>query len=182
MTSPSGSAFAPRGRGDGGGAAAWADRRMRPRRRRARCPRSGREANRPARCPSPARLRRPTSMRSSSATRNSKRSAPSRKRALENEAKLKREIESIGDDRRKLNQQLIDTAARVRSVEDEHRQDAGAAQAARRQRAGACGKSLEAAPRRHRRGAGRAAAHRPPCRRRPCWSGPKTRCSRCAPP
>ncbi len=39
------------------------------------------------------------------------------KRALENEAKLKREIESIGDDRRKFNQQLIETAARVAGVE-----------------------------------------------------------------
>ncbi len=41
------------------------------------------------------------------------------RRTLENEAKLKREIEVIGDDRRKFNGQLIDTAARVRSVEDE---------------------------------------------------------------
>ena len=40
------------------------------------------------------------------------------RRALENEAKLKREIESIGDDRRKFNQQLIDTAARVVSIEE----------------------------------------------------------------
>src|SRR5262245_16967316 len=40
------------------------------------------------------------------------------KKALENEAKLKREIESIGDDRRKLNQQLIDTAARVVNLEE----------------------------------------------------------------
>ena len=40
------------------------------------------------------------------------------KRALENEARLKREVESIGDDRRKLNQQLIDVAARVRNLED----------------------------------------------------------------
>src|SRR5712691_219264 len=40
------------------------------------------------------------------------------RRTLENEAKLKREIESIGDDRRKLNQQLIDTAARVVALEE----------------------------------------------------------------
>src|SRR6185503_6266499 len=40
------------------------------------------------------------------------------RRTLENEAKLKREIESIGDDRRKFNQQLIDTAARVTGVEE----------------------------------------------------------------
>ena len=40
------------------------------------------------------------------------------RKALENEAKLKREIESIGDDRRKFNQQIIDTAARVVTVEE----------------------------------------------------------------
>ena len=39
------------------------------------------------------------------------------KKARETEAGLKREIESIGDDRRKLNRQLIDVAARVRGVE-----------------------------------------------------------------
>ena len=37
--------------------------------------------------------------------------------STENQEKLKREIEAIGDDRRALNQQLIDTAARVRAVE-----------------------------------------------------------------
>jgi murein hydrolase activator len=40
------------------------------------------------------------------------------KQALENEARLKREIESIGDDRRKFNQQIIDTASRVVGVEE----------------------------------------------------------------
>jgi len=40
------------------------------------------------------------------------------KRSLENEARLKREAEAIGDDRRKLNQQLIDVAARVRTLEE----------------------------------------------------------------
>ena len=40
------------------------------------------------------------------------------RRALENEARLKREIESIGDDRRRFNQQLIDTASRVLTVEE----------------------------------------------------------------
>jgi septal ring factor EnvC (AmiA/AmiB activator) len=40
------------------------------------------------------------------------------KKALENEAKLKREIEAIGDDRRKFNQQIIDTAARVVNLEE----------------------------------------------------------------
>ncbi len=40
------------------------------------------------------------------------------RRTLENEARLKREIESIGDDRRKFNQQLIESAARVTGVEE----------------------------------------------------------------
>jgi murein hydrolase activator len=40
------------------------------------------------------------------------------RRTLENEARLKREIESIGDDRRKFNQQLIETASRVVAVEE----------------------------------------------------------------
>jgi hypothetical protein len=40
------------------------------------------------------------------------------RRTLENEARLKREIESIGDDRRRFNQQLIETASRVTAVED----------------------------------------------------------------
>jgi septal ring factor EnvC (AmiA/AmiB activator) len=37
--------------------------------------------------------------------------------SMENQAKLRREIDQLGDDRRALNQQLIDTAARVRDVE-----------------------------------------------------------------
>jgi len=37
--------------------------------------------------------------------------------AAENQAKLRREIEALGDDRRALNQQLIDAAAKVRDVE-----------------------------------------------------------------
>lgn len=40
------------------------------------------------------------------------------KKAAEREAVLKREIEQIGADRRKINQDLIDTAARVRGVEN----------------------------------------------------------------
>jgi murein hydrolase activator len=40
------------------------------------------------------------------------------KRAIENEAKLKREVEAIGDDRRLLNQQLVDTATRIRDLEE----------------------------------------------------------------
>jgi septal ring factor EnvC (AmiA/AmiB activator) len=40
------------------------------------------------------------------------------KKALDNEARLKRDIETIGDDRRKFNQQIIDTAARVVGVEE----------------------------------------------------------------
>ena len=39
------------------------------------------------------------------------------KQAAETEASLKREIAAIGDDRRKLNQALIDTAARLRGIE-----------------------------------------------------------------
>jgi len=37
--------------------------------------------------------------------------------SAESQAKLRREIEAIADDRRALNQQLIDTAARIRDVE-----------------------------------------------------------------
>ncbi len=37
--------------------------------------------------------------------------------SAENQAKLRREIDELGDDRRVLNQQLIDTASRVRDVE-----------------------------------------------------------------
>lgn len=40
------------------------------------------------------------------------------RKTLENEARLKREIESIGDDRRKFNQQIIESAARVVNVEE----------------------------------------------------------------
>ena len=40
-----------------------------------------------------------------------------RKKALEAEAKLREEIDAVAGDRRKLNEQLIDTAARVRLVE-----------------------------------------------------------------
>jgi septal ring factor EnvC (AmiA/AmiB activator) len=39
------------------------------------------------------------------------------KKAIETAARLKQEIESIGEDRRQLNQQLIDTAARIRAAE-----------------------------------------------------------------
>lgn len=39
-------------------------------------------------------------------------------KSLEAEKKLRAEVEAIGNDRRKLNQDLIDTAARVRAVED----------------------------------------------------------------
>ena len=40
------------------------------------------------------------------------------RRALDTEARLKREIDSIGDDRHKLNTQLLEAAAGVRDVED----------------------------------------------------------------
>jgi septal ring factor EnvC (AmiA/AmiB activator) len=39
------------------------------------------------------------------------------RQSAESQAKLRREIDAIGDDRRALNRQLIDTAARVREVE-----------------------------------------------------------------
>jgi septal ring factor EnvC (AmiA/AmiB activator) len=39
------------------------------------------------------------------------------RKAIETERKLRQEIEALGADRRRLNQQLIDTAARVRAVE-----------------------------------------------------------------
>ena len=39
------------------------------------------------------------------------------RRSAETEAALKREIDEIGADRRKLNQDLIDTAARLRGIE-----------------------------------------------------------------
>src|SRR5258707_3649949 len=39
------------------------------------------------------------------------------KKAAETQAKLKSEIDLIGEDRRKLNQALIDTAGRLRSAE-----------------------------------------------------------------
>jgi septal ring factor EnvC (AmiA/AmiB activator) len=40
-------------------------------------------------------------------------------KAIETAARLKREIDAIGDDRRQLNQQLVDTAARIRAVESQ---------------------------------------------------------------
>jgi septal ring factor EnvC (AmiA/AmiB activator) len=41
------------------------------------------------------------------------------RKAVEAELRLKREIEAIGDDRRKLTQQLTETAARIRTVENQ---------------------------------------------------------------
>ena len=41
------------------------------------------------------------------------------RKSAETEAGLKHEIESIGEDRRQLNQQLIDTAARIRAAESQ---------------------------------------------------------------
>src|SRR5690348_16395461 len=40
------------------------------------------------------------------------------KEAVENDRKLRAEIESLGEDRRKLNQNLIDAAARLRAAEE----------------------------------------------------------------
>ena len=54
---------------------------------------------------------------SSSASRNSRPPAPSRRAPRKLQAKLKADIAAIGQDRSKLNQQLIDIAAQVRGVE-----------------------------------------------------------------
>ncbi|HEY6257819.1 MAG TPA: peptidoglycan DD-metalloendopeptidase family protein [Xanthobacteraceae bacterium] len=40
-------------------------------------------------------------------------------KAMESEIKLRREIEAIGSDRRQLTQQLLDTAARIRALEEQ---------------------------------------------------------------
>ena len=65
--------------------------------------------------PAPASSPRPTP--SSSASRNSKPPAPQQKSAADAQEKLKADIAAIGQDRSKLNQQLIDIAAQVRGVE-----------------------------------------------------------------
>src|SRR5262249_49870127 len=39
------------------------------------------------------------------------------RKAIDNEKKLRAEIDAIGEDRRKFNQSLIDTAASIRSIE-----------------------------------------------------------------
>ena len=86
--------------------------------------------------------------------------------ADEAQKKLQAEIAAIGQDRNKLNQQLIDTAASVRGVETRiaDTADAGAGSA-----------------RRGRRAAGGAPGFRRPCggrggaRRRRCWCGRRTR-------
>lgn len=41
------------------------------------------------------------------------------KKAIDTETRLRGEIQTIGDDRRKLNQQLIDTGTRIRAAEDQ---------------------------------------------------------------
>ena len=61
--------------------------------------------------------RSPPSMTSSSATRSSRRVRAEQKKALESQKALRDEINAIGEDRRKLNQALIDTAGGIRSVE-----------------------------------------------------------------
>ena len=88
------------------------------------------------------------------------------RKTLEKEAKLKREIELLGDDRRKFNQQIIDTASRVAVVEERI--------AKTQERLAPLDDSeqalrdlIAAAAQRHCRGAGGLAAHRPPCACRP---------------
>ena len=92
-------------------------------------------------------------------------------------ARLRREIDAIGDDRRKFNQQLIEPPP-ASSAWKSGSPDAGAAGAARRQRAGDAGVA-GAAARRDCRGARGLAAigRRPPPA---LMSGPRTRCNRCA--
>ena len=72
----------------------------------------------PAAKGSPADKGSPSSTRFSSATRNSRLSAASRRRRASGNRTCGARRQ-IGDDRRKLNRQLIDTAARVRTVEQQ---------------------------------------------------------------
>ena len=74
-----------------------------------------------ARPPAPADANRPASPPASLDTLKERdeeleKLRAEQRRILENEAKLKHEIESIGDDRRKFNEQIIATAARVVDV------------------------------------------------------------------
>ena len=74
-----------------------------------------------AKTPAPAESGRPASGIDTLKERDKELEAlrADQRKASENEAKLKREIEAIGDDRRKFNQQIIDAAARVGSVEEQ---------------------------------------------------------------
>ncbi len=81
------------------------------------------------------------------------------KKAAEIQAKLKDEIEAIGEDRRKLNQALIDGAARLRDTEDRIVETEGRLKPLDDSERGAAPIARRPA-RHHRRGAGRAAAHR----------------------
>ena len=82
------------------------------------------------------------------------------KKAREAESNLRRQVDQIGDDRRKLNRQLIDVAARVRDDRAADRGRRAAAAAARREGADAA-RVARRAPSPHRQCAGGAAAHRP---------------------
>ena len=81
--------------------------------------------NRPA-----ARAMRPAPTRCASATRNSRRCAPSRRRPTRTRPSCSAEIDALGEDRRKLNQALIDAAARAARRRGADRRDRSAAQAA----------------------------------------------------
>ena len=98
-------------------------------------------------------------MPSSSASRNWKPPASSRRSAAELQQKLKADIAAIGQDRSKLNQQLIDIASPGAQRRDPHRRRRGAAAPARQPRA-ADPRLARFAPLRDRRGAGGAAARR----------------------
>ena len=102
------------------------------------------------------------------------------KDAADLQQKLKADIAAIGQDRSKLNAQLIDIAAQVRSVETR----IGDAEArlrpldAREQQIEP--RSIRAAPRSSR--CWRPCNAPDDARPQPCWSGRKTRCNRCIPP
>ena len=101
------------------------------------------------------------------------------KKAAETQAKLKEEIDAIGEDRRKLNQALIDGAARLRDTEDRIAETEGRLKPLDDSER-ALRKSLEG-----RRAT--IAEYWPRCsgsgvtRHRPSWCAPRTRCNRCGP-
>ncbi len=103
------------------------------------------------------------------------------RKSAEAEAALKREIEQIGADRRKLNQDLIDTAAPLARRRIQDRGNTRTAQAAGRQRT-QHPQIARWPPRGDRRSPGRACNASAAVRRRRSSRARKMRCSRCARP